>query len=1276
MSELLDSFASYVPLLIRRRIAANPAPLTAPESTGFTAAVLYADISGFTPLAERMAENGLAGIEELSRVLNDYFGQLIALISEQGGDVVKFAGDALLAVWPDADLRAATLRAAYCALVAQKELRGYRVAGRQLHMRMAVGAGRAYTVHIGGTFGRWEFFITGEPIIQVNQADHLARPQQVVLSPEAWALVEADGAGTPLAGTPGGVWLRAVHAPPAAAPAAAPQLEEQAETALRAYIPSAIIARLTAGQDRGDASGADWLAELRRVSVLFINLPELGYRRPLGEAQAIMRTLQSALYHYEGSVNKLSVDDKGVTLVAALGLPPLAHEDDATRATLAALEMQTRLRALGLRSAIGIATGPVVCGVIGNAVRREYTMIGDVVNLAARLMQAAGEDILCSAATYQTAQARIEFTQRPAVRIKGRSAPVTAYQPVGERRTAVRPPSEIVGRTCERDALGAGIQSLLRGQLGANVFVIEGEAGIGKSRLVEDLCRHARALGVSVLTGAGDAIEKSTPYHGWRGVFTEVLGLNLQDDPEKNRRHVRTALGPRLLRLAPLLNAVLPLNYPDNETTAALSGEARAVQTRNLLIEILQASIAHLPKVLVLEDAHWLDSASWNLVLAASQRVRPLMLVIAARPLTAPLPPEYEALLRAGNVQRLKLDTLPSEDAIALVCQRLGVAALPEPVAALIRARAEGNPFFSEELAYALRDSGLIQIVGGECRLAPDAGDLRDVPFPETVQGVITSRIDQLSPPHQMTLKVASVIGRVFAFRALLEVHPIEADKEHLPDYVKTLERLDLTPLESPEPDLSYIFKHIITQEVAYNLMLFAQRRELHRGVAEWYERVHTGDLVMHAPLLAHHWRRAEVWPKAEEYAVLAGDAALRLFAFAEARLHYDMALEALAHMGDDAATRRRRVDVAIKRTTVGWGADAPEATLARLAAVEGLLADLPGEEFPGADRLRLARVHYWMGRAHYMGNAPREAIGYYRQVLDVAREFDDAELLAIPSSFIGQAMMAQGHFGQSEPLLAQALAPLEQAGNWGEWIRTKGFHGLALVARGEYAAGLAECRQTLARAQALKALAAVGASQVYVAVAYFMGGAALDMLEAARATVAVAEQSGERLLVYLGYGLQAWAEGLLGQYAAADSHMALSREVGESLGGRLVLVDWLRAADAEIARRAGRLEVACERAAQVVAAAEATGGIFAGGLAQLTWGLALADLNPACWDDAESHLAESVRLLTAGEAYLQLAFMHQAWGEAAGRRGLEDVARRHQELAAAQFAASGLAPD
>jgi len=889
---LLETLTSYVPTLITRRLMADPTALTKPTSERFQAAVLFADISGFTALTERLAQRGPAGAEELTRLLNDYFGQLVDRIIEYGGDVVKFAGDALLALWlvdtDDENLADVTLRAAECALAVQALLINYQTpTGQALLLRIGLGAGELLALQLGGRRDRWEFLVAGQALEQVNLAEHHAQPGQVVLSQEAWALVAQKGQAERLqAGT---VHLTAVDDPVIRTiPTLPVEVEAAQEAALRLYIPGAIRDRLTAGQ-------SGWLGELRPVTVLFVNLPDLTAKTPLAEAQTVIVSLQEIIYHYEGSINKLSVDDKGTSLIAALGLPPLAHEDDPARAVQVALAIHATLNELNFRCAIGVTTGRVFCGVVGSPKRREYTMIGDVVNLSARLMQAALRSqeafILCDEATYLAAQSQITFQTLTPIRVKGKANLIPIYRPLSTLNSPLpyHAKSALVGRTAESELFAVRLQALLGGT--GSLIIIEGEAGIGKSRLVEELSDQALAKGVTTLIGAADAIEKSTPYYAWRAVFKQLFDL-FSLPQEAWRTHIERVLTiiPNLLPLAPLLGTVLALDWPDNELTSQMSGEGRANKTYDLLVGLLQQRASPGGLLLIIEDAHWLDSASWALLRLVQRDVQPLLLVMATRPIPEPVPPEYSKLLANGHL--LRLEALPTVDALTLVCQRLGVKALPEPVAELLRVKAEGHPFFSEELAYALRDANIIKIEGEQCHLAVDSNTLPLYKFPDSLQGVITSRIDRLTPQQQLTLKVASVIGRVFDVQLLREVHPIDNDKDQLDDYLYILARLDITPLDTPEPELAYIFKHIITQEVAYNLMAFAQRRKLHQAIAEWLEQTHAHNLQPYYPLLAHHWHKAKeglhqtdpyLIEKALTYLAKAGEQALDNAAYREA---------------------------------------------------------------------------------------------------------------------------------------------------------------------------------------------------------------------------------------------------------------------------------------------------------------------------------------------------------------------------------------------------------
>ncbi len=714
----------------------------------------------------------------------------------------------------------------------------------------------------------------------------------MIFSPEAWLHVSDVCGGTPVDGRH--VRLEAVTRPLDRRPVPAPILPPPLEATLRGYVPAAILSRL-------DADQTGWVAELRAVTVLFINLAGLNVNTPeaLDQTHAVIRSLQSTLYRHEGSFNKLGLDDKGLTLVAALGLPPFAHSDDPARGVQTAIEIRDRLRELDVRGAIGVASGRVYCGEIGGRGRREYTVIGDKVNLAARLMQAAPGMILCDRATRQAARTRLAFEALPPVTFKGKSEPIPIFRPSGQAAPSGNP-SPLVGRLAERRHLHARLESLVAGSGG--LVVIEGEAGIGKSRLVADLVERAEEMGITVLSGAGDAVEKSTPYFAWRPVVARLLGVEGLDDPDERRARVQERLGadPELAQHAPLLNAFLPLGFPDNELTATMDGRVRADNTHALLLRLLGEAARPRPTALVLEDTHWLDSASWALTARVRRRLPSILLILAQRPTAESIPPDGLALLESPGSDRIPLGALEPDDVVALACNRLGVDSLPPPVAALIRRKAHGHPFFGEELAYALRDLGLIKIHDGSCLPAPGV-DWDAVSPPDSIQGVITNRIDRLQPSQQLTLKISSVIGHLFPLRVLRDIFPIEPERQRLPILLDELNGLGFTLVDPSEAEISYLFKHLTTKEVAYDMLLFSQRRQLHRSIAAWYEETFFANPSTVYPLLAYHWSRAGEAGRAVNALERADEQALRSGAYREA---VSFLLEALA-LGDRARSWR-----------------------------------------------------------------------------------------------------------------------------------------------------------------------------------------------------------------------------------------------------------------------------------------------------------------------------------------------------------------------------------
>lgn len=891
----LADLACYVPALILRRVSGDAGATMAPAAERFPAAVLFADLSGFTALTEHLTQHSPAGAEELTRILDRYFGHLVNIVTSHGGDVVKFAGDGLLALWyGDESLSLLARRAVQCGLAVQMMMApdvwstfAAEVPAGPLAVRIAVGAGEVTTMCLGGIFGRWELLVTGEALLQTGRAEVEARPGEVLIAPDAWPLLSDACLGRPrssgavcLDGLVDYLPLRRLQVP-----SVVPAMAE----ALRAYLPKAILARLDAGQTA-------WLAEQRRVTVLFVNLPDLHAGTPLRTAQAMMRALQSALYRYEGSITRLGTDAKGPTLVAALGLPPFSHENDAERGVRAAWDMHAALSDLGFESAIGVTSGRALCAAVGGVARREYTMMGAIVNRSARLMQAAtvsrgGPAILCDASTFHAARARLRFAPLSPLALKGVAEPVPVYRPdlagspapdtwTGGGSPAHGAGASLLGREREQALIAERLDQFVREGRGG-VLIIEGEAGIGKSALLAWARTLAATSGATVLAGAGSAVDAPF-YHAWRAVFADLIVAGAADDqPEAAARRAMAELDAA--ELLPLLGAVLPLELPETPVTAQLAGQLRAEQTRDLLVRLLQRAAARGPLVLALDNLQWFDSSSWALLQSAADHVGRLLITAAVRPMND-TPAIFQRLAYRCDSLRLQLRGLTPEALHTLLARRLGVAEIPEVVWRLIAERAQGNPFVGEELLCTLRDNGALVVAGGVCRLAPGMSDpaqmLAGIRLPATVQGLILSRIDHLTAAQQLTLKVASVIGPVFPLAVLAAVHPVERDQAQLVDQLFVLQQVGLVVMEAFEPELLYAFKHVMGCEVAYHLMSFAQRRRLHRSIAEYYERDDGANL---APArLAHHWQQAEEPRRALRYLALAGEQCLKRGAFAE----------------------------------------------------------------------------------------------------------------------------------------------------------------------------------------------------------------------------------------------------------------------------------------------------------------------------------------------------------------------------------------------------------
>jgi predicted ATPase/class 3 adenylate cyclase len=1143
----------------RRQALARGATL--PDRTW--GAALFADIAVFTPRTESLMSTlgGRRGGEELTHQLNRVYDALVAEVHRYGGSVLGFSGDAITCWFADgapagAAPPPATLRATASALAMQQAMAQFAT------VPLPGGGTVTLAMHAAVAYGPARRFIVGDPAIQIidvaagaaldrmGLVEPLAGKGEVILDPEAvaqagdllairtWHTSATTGArGAVVTG------LRAPvpHTPWPPLPADTLSAEE-----MRPWLLPAVYARL-------QSERIEFLTELRPVVALFLLLEGIDYEGDDAAGAALdayVRWVQATLARYEGTLLQFTVDDKGSYFYAAFGAP-IAHEDDARRATAAAFELShppatpAPIRPLQ----IGISQGTMRTGAYGGTTCRTYGALGSEVNLASRLMQhAAPGQVLASERVRLLTSETFRWEALPPIRVKGRSSPVAVYALHGPADPVkAAPPAGMIGRAAEQAVLTGALHKLRQGTGG--LLLVEGDPGIGKSRLIAAVRGQAAALEISTFTGSGDAVEQLTPYHAWCPIFSRILDLVPGAAGAAQREHLERRLAgmPGQEQMAPLLGAVLGLDIPDNAITAALAGPGRAENTINLLVAILRDAAAHTPTTIILEDGQWLDSASWALALAVSRRVQPLLLILTTRPLPAsneaPPPDDYTQLRATPGLKHLRLGALAPDDVAAVVAQRLGVTRLPEPVSALIRQRAEGHPFFSEELACALRDAGWISVSGGECRVAPGV-DLSAITFPDTLHGVIISRIDRLAPSQQVTLKTASVIGRLFSAGLLHAIHPLALAPEALAGELDVLDRLDLTPLYQREPERAYLFKHVITHEATYYLMPEGQRRPLHRAVAEWYEQTHAHDLAASYPLLAYHWQRAlgdapsdpELINKTIDYMQKAGAQAARNNANPEAVRFYQDALALLARLPETPERNLRELEFLLALVGPLVVTRGPAAHVVREVYDRAYALAEGGAATPSLLPVLYGLIRFHVGRAEY-----QEARTLADRLVHLAESMGDAEHLGGSHyAGVGYSLFNLGELATARAALEHAIAlydPDRHGHLAFQYGRDPGEGALDLLAIVLWVMGypdqaLERSAQALALAQRLKHPTTLGSALGYAAQLHVLRGEAQAGLAEADTLLTLATEHAAPVMSIGGALYKARALGALGRGA------------------------------------------------------------------------------------------------------------------------------------------------
>jgi class 3 adenylate cyclase/tetratricopeptide (TPR) repeat protein len=702
-------------------------------------------------------------------------------------------------------------------------------------------------------------------------------------------------------------------------------LEAQRESLGDAVVDAALapLREKLAALEKAEVGGQPLGGERKLVTVMFADIS--GFT-PLAERldpeavrdliNACFERLVPIVENYGGTVDKFMGDN-----VMALFGAPVAHENDAECALRAALEMWTALAEFNVQQGLdlglhfGINTGLVIAGGLGARQRQEYSVVGDAVNLAARLedLSERGE-ILVGPDTYRLTAPLFDFEPLDPVRVKGKAEPVPVFRLLGLRAQPQRVRglegrgihSPLVGRDAEVAAIRGCLERLRQGQGG--ILSIIGEAGVGKSRLMAEIRGSAGAthsLRESAshprwLEGRTLSFGQTISYWPFQEILWQYAGISEEDSEAtawgKLEAKIDTLFSEETPEILPYLASLLSLEVREEYTGRVqyLDSEAMGHQiyfaARRFFERLAQAQ----PLVLVFEDLHWADESSALLLehlLALVERV-PLLICGLSRPYRDAPAARLQAV--AGQdfpdaYVELQLAPLSAADSAQLVRNLLEIEGLPERVRGRIVAKAEGNPFFLEEILRTLIDAGAI-VHDPVTRRWQATAKVEAMAIPDTIQGVIMARVDRLDEEVKGALRTAAVAGRSFLYRVLRAV--AEADRR-LDEHLAELQAIELIREKRRLPELEYMFKHALAQEATYESILVQVRRELHARVGRAIEALFVDRLEEFYGLLAYHYAQAEAWEKAQDYLLKAGDQAGRVAADAEALAHYEQAMAA-----------------------------------------------------------------------------------------------------------------------------------------------------------------------------------------------------------------------------------------------------------------------------------------------------------------------------------------------------------------------------------------------
>ncbi|MGC1377005.1 MAG: adenylate/guanylate cyclase domain-containing protein [Anaerolineales bacterium] len=1052
------------PLLIEEYLQPTTAP--PPRYQFYEGSILFVDISGFSALTEALSVDGKVGAEQLTEIINRYFTELLNVAFLYDGVQIKFAGDAVL-LYYGGNYHAE--RAAECALHMQSKMQDSETVHTTrgdfpLYAHIGINSGKVFSASIGSNERR-EYIFSGPPIRSVLRAADLAGAGQIVAAGELVALLP-NAKTTPVANADGFHLLKSVNRmrPKETLGATAsfsrqPRSSELAD--LASYLPFPLVQRILAFQD--DVS---FIAEHRLVTILFIRFDGLDDLLASGSPEQLLQELQdyflmveNTVKYYGGVISRCDPAEFGDKLLILFGAP-VSHENDAEYAVQCALDLNSNLARLNshIHHRVGVATGHAFCGDVGSRWHKEYTVMGNAANLAARLMNKAGDhQIFANALTLEGSADQVVAEALAPIKVKGFLEPVQVHRLIRwntQSRVAVedKPLNGLVGRQGEISFVRRICLKALSGQ--GQGLSITGPSGIGKSFLTAVAVDTWQEAGGRVCGGACQAYGERIPYLPWVAILEDFFGLEAADGPDTRRQKVAECVS----ELVPAWKDRLyvPGNILGLAIPAAVEIDPNLYQQQlySFTLNLLTAFARKTPFLLTVSDLHWCDQASLDLIRHIMRNIQGERMLVCVNYRVGEGVQRFESL--GAGMMEVNLKGLSQTACRDFISSLLDGKAASAPLFEQLWQASRGNPLFLQEIIRYLQDQGDIYFdTAADSYVRRD--DLAAVPIPGSLEKVIISNLDRLDEKSRQVLKIASVIGRDFPVDVFKPFYP----SDHLQDVWQGLVKRGFLLAEPSHGRDGYAFCRTQAQEIIYASQAFSQRKKIHRQVGNAFESQMAQDLPKIYSLLAYHFDLGEDWPKAFSYHLQAGGGARRTYANHEAMYHYRRSLElapVLAVPPDAEALWNLHKEYGRVCRFLGLYPEAQQSYSQGLGLAREA-GSLVGE----------AEILVWVSDLCQLKGDGQGLEQNARQAVSIAERVNDPALLELGLEYLGGSGLFQADFDAALQSFERCLA-LSRSANLPEGVlRSLNNISLIYINRMHYGSAIAALTEALAFARELR---------------------------------------------------------------------------------------------------------------------------------------------------------------------------------------------------------------